>query len=150
MKKLFAILPLVVFLFASSMNAQGESDEVVLPDLVIGQVVRKIVIEHFKSKKGSEEIYLAERGIKREWLPKMEKIRFTLVSESDVDGFGQDVHFFKQPRLIDGKYEIDFGWGDPGCNATGDTWQFEIVGGALKGPLRTSGGWGMGCGPSVN
>jgi hypothetical protein len=143
MKKLFVVLPLVVLSFVSSISAQDEENVVVLPDSIMEQVVRKVVADHVISEKGVTEFFIAERGIRREWLPEMKNITFIIVADSKLGGFEKEVHFFKKPRLIEGQYEIDFGFGDPDCSASGDTWQFEIVGDVVK-VTRTSGGWGIG------
>lgn len=62
MRTVFAIFAIALF-FCLPVFGQDEETEVVLPDVVLKQVVQRIVIEHFKSKRGGE-ILFAEREIK--------------------------------------------------------------------------------------
>lgn len=126
-------------------NAQDarEKETVSLPDYVMSQVVQRIVIEHFKGRRSGEFLF-SEKYIDREWMPKMDKIKFVFVDEAD----DKEVHFFKEPTRDGEVYEIDFGWGDPTCSAMGDTWQFRISNSKVRDLTKTSTGWGMGCGRS--
>ncbi len=146
--KTFLISLLVFFVFAPVINAQDEDDDpetVVLPASVMEKVVQKIIIMHFASQKRSRrEVLIAERYIKAEWLPKMRDIKFTIVSDAELDDIEKEVHFFNEPTRVDGGYQINFGWGEPDCSATGETWQFEVVGDLVQ-VERTSGGWASGC-----
>jgi hypothetical protein len=145
MKNLSAVLVLIVIVFGSSMTGQNdETETVTLPDRVMEQVVQRIVIAHFASEKRSREIPFAERNIRSERLPKMRGLTFTVLSDSEIEELYKEIHFFKEPRRVGDVYEIDFGWGDPDCDAMGETWQFRIVGESVLGE-RTTGGWGMGC-----
>ena len=145
MRKLFVLLPMLVVCLAAAANAQEEAEPepepVSLPDYVMKQVVERIVIEHFSSTRRKGEMYLSETNIKREWVPKIKKIEFVFVTDAD----GREVHYFREPQRVGSEYRLDFGWGDPDCNSTGDTWQFRIVDGVVRDIRQTAGGWGTGC-----
>ena len=146
MKKLLVLMPLILLVCALSAKAQEEPEpeEVTLPDSVMEEVVRRVVTLHFISTKRSGVIYFADRGIKAEWLPKMENIEFVVLTDGEREGDEKEIHFIKKVTLSDGIYDVWFGYGDPDCTATGDVWQFQITDGDVVQLLTTRGGWGSG------
>lgn len=145
MKRFLSILPLVVMLLASPLMAQDDNDEpqtVSLPDETMERVVRQVVVSHFRSYRGDRKVFFSDQNIKAEWLPKMRSVEF--VVNNDHEG---DVHFFNEVMRVEGGYEVQFGWGDPDCSATGDTYRIEINGHDVL-VTKVAGGWGSGCGRS--
>ena len=142
MKRFFAILPVLLLLFASPLVAQDEGQVVTLPDHIMERVVRQVVVSHFRSHRGDRIVYFSNQNIKAEWIPKMRSVEF--VVDKDHEG---DVHFFNEVMRVEGGYEIQFGWGDPNCDATGDIFRIEI-GEHHVIVTKVAGGWGSGCGRS--
>ena len=136
------LLPLAVAAFAVVVKAQEGSEPVTvsLPDSVMRQVVERVVVGPFKTERPSGVVYFSEQNIKRAWLPKLDGIKFVFVD----DATGKEVHFFRKPERDGKDYKIDFGSGDPDCDAMGDTWSFRVVGGAVR-DVRDAGFWGSGC-----
>lgn len=146
MKRLF--LPFVVACLAAVANAQDEPEpvEVTLPDNVMRQVVERVVVGHFATLRRSRIVYFSEQNIKRSWLPKLNGIEFVIASATD----GKEVHFFRSPERVGKDYQIDFGWGDPDCDAEGEIWSFKITGRFVHNVELAGGGWGSGCSASAD
>ena len=142
------LLPLALVLFAMVVNAQDESEPetVSLPDSVMRQVVERVVVGHFKTERPSVIVYFSEQNIKRAWLPKLDGIKFEFADGAD----GKELHFFRKPERDGKDYKIDFGWGDPDCDAMGETWSFRVVGKTVRDVSLVNGGWGTGCNASAS
>ena len=145
-EKIFLLLVLLTF----PVVALGQTDDdreyhdVNVPDRIMEQVVKRILIGEFKARKKSKAIYLLNEGIKRSWLPSIKNINFQLVERNYPD----DIYFFQKPELSGKTYRIGFGFGAPFCDASGDYWVFRLSRRRVK--LRRSVGFGMACSNSTS
>jgi hypothetical protein len=148
-KPLFALL--VILSFSALAFAQDESDKypaVVLPENVMREVVRRILVWKFKPAKKSKTIYLASEGIARAWLPAIRNIEFRLLSEDEAINNKTDIYFFSKPNLSKKTYQIGLEFGTRGCYGTEENWFFRISKNRVRLWLST-GGLGGGCGNAV-
>ncbi len=92
-------LPVLILFFSLSLIVVGQNEEsnesvpVAVTDQAMEQVVRRILVWYFKPRKQKKVIYLAEKGLQKPWLPRIEGVEFWLLPENEVaekDG----VHFF--------------------------------------------------------
>ena len=143
---LFALILISTFsLLGFAQTEESEEPPVVIPDRAMEQVVRRILVWHFKPRNQKKVIYLAEKGIQKSWLPKIKGIEFRLLSETEVEE-KERVHFFtalekRSPR----KYYIGFAFGDPTCDYIGDTWYFRLSKEKVR-LWKPNKGFGGGCG----
>lgn len=117
-----------------------------LPDPVMRQVVRRILVWSFKPRSRPAVIHLSAKGVKEEWLPSIKNIQFKLLSEDEVQRRAdQGVYFFRKTSLRKKTktYEIGFGFGDPQCESDGTGWFFRVSGNKVRTWPIT--GWGFGC-----
>jgi hypothetical protein len=144
-KFIFVLLLIIGFATAGfgQTTDTEENPAVQVPDRAMEQVVRKILIWSFKPRSKPTEIYLFKNGIKSAWLPKIKNIKFQLLSEEQVRQKSSGVYFFKVSDFSDGKYRIEFGFGNPFCDALGNGWNFRIINQKVK--LWQYGKFGMGC-----
>lgn len=144
------LLALIIILSFSSIGftQTTESGEtvVVVPEQVMKQVVRRVLVWSFKSRKKPTVIYLAEQGIKQSWLPTIKNIGFRLVPDEEIQEKDLKVHFFTKPDLSKNTYDIGFVYGNPNCEYLGAHWHFRIS--KKKVRLWQSGGVGGSCGSS--
>ena len=124
------------------MTQADESSAVNVPEQAMKQVVQRILVWSFKPRNKRTEIYISDEGIKAVWLPKIKNIEFYLVPEVDLAKRG-DLYFFTEPTLSEGIYEIGFGFGEPHCSASGNSWFFRLSKQRVK--LWQSDGFGSGC-----
>jgi hypothetical protein len=142
----FSAALLLFCCFVLSVSGQTETNAADVPEYASAQVVRRILTWYFKPRTKPKTIYLAAKGIKKEWLPEIKNIEFQMLTDEEVKQNGQ-VYFFREPEFSNGKYKIDFGYGDPNCNNQGDTWFFRLSNERVrlwKGNYLI--GWGSGCG----
>lgn len=116
-----------------------------IPDAVMQQVVGRILVKAFKPAPEPKTIDILSSGIKRSWLPFIRNIKFRLVSD---DGTGKEFYFFTKPEIEHKTYTIGFGFGNPKCDATGDSWSFRLSKQKLT-RLWQNGSFGSGCSGSV-
>jgi hypothetical protein len=106
-----------------------EPDEtpVSVPEQVMEQVVRRILIWSFKPRNKPKIIYLSEQqGLKKSWLPQIKGVEFRLLSETEAAG-REDIYFFtKLEKRPKNTFHIGFAFGDPSCDYNGDSWNFRI------------------------
>jgi hypothetical protein len=134
-----------------SMFAQESADEnLALPDSVMKQVVSRILKWNFRPAARSKSVLVAERGIKREWLPAIPNVNFQLASENDALKAKNGAFLFEGLQRSGPSYSINVGWGDFECQGSGDVWKF-MVGKDDKVRLWRvkDSGWGRGCGGSA-
>lgn len=113
---------------------------VFVPDFAMEKVVRRIVTWYFKPRTKPKKVYFAAEGIRKEWLPQIKNIEFVVLQTYD-----QPVYFFQNQENLGGRFTVHFGFGDPHCDATGDTWAFRIIDKRVKLFNMWASGWGMGC-----
>lgn len=140
-------IAILVSSFAALGFAQTTDEEakVIVPEPAMREVVRRILIYSFKPRNKRTEIRLYERGIKSEWLPEIKNVEFQLVPEAENDSI-ENVYFFNLVTLEKGVYGIGFGFGNPNCEARGNTFYFRLAKQKVK--LWLGDGFGMGCGSS--
>ena len=140
-----------LFLICAAMTTsafgQDEDAELKLPAAVMREVVQRVIVYSFKPRVKPTKVFLYEKRIKREWLPEIKNIKFQLVPESAIKQSG-DIYFFNSPSVEKGVYTIGFGYGNPYCFATGESFYFRVV----KGKVRLSGigNFGSGCGEGAS
>lgn len=118
----------------------GDGTPVKLPDKVMQQVIGRILVKTFKPVSTPKTIDILSNGVKLSWLPRIRNIKFRLVRDGETEG---EIYFFTKPEVRNKTYMIGFGFGDPECGATGDSWHFRLVKQKLR--LWQSGGFGSGC-----
>jgi hypothetical protein len=145
---LFALILISGFSFVSfSQTENSEEKSVVVPELAMEQVVRRILVYNFKPRKKKKIVYLAEKGLQKSWLPKIEGVEFRLLSEDEVSE-RESVYFFtKLEKRSPSKYHIGFAFGDPSCSYEGDSWYFRISKERVR-LWKPNEGFGAGCGSS--
>jgi len=121
-----------------------ESADIPVPEYVMQDVIRRILVYKIKPANRKKVIYLAQSRINRSWLPEIKNIEFRLLTNGEVEDIDRGVYFFTKPELENGTYEIGVGFGDPGCEYVGDSWRFRIAKDKVR--LWLEGGIGGGCG----
>jgi hypothetical protein len=145
--KQYALLTLTFFLLGLPIAAQDEEAKVVLPDSVMQQVVSRVVKWHFRPARKPRTVYISEVNIKAEWLPEIKNIKFQLVPRP-TDGYGDPMHFFGDLTKEKTGFLIVYAFGQPDCDANGETWFFRVIKGKVK--LSTNlGGFGAACGANA-
>ena len=130
MKSKIILLVLVIFLQVSSTvkaNSLENFLETDLPDYVMAEVVRKILISEIKAAASEKTVYLYEKQIKEKWLPEITNIEFELLSDEEIKKLNKKVYFFTEIENKNGKYEIGFAFGDPNCSYEGKFWEFHVL-----------------------
>jgi hypothetical protein len=90
---LFSLLLILMFStisFSQASEPNEESD--VIPERVMKQIVRKVLIHYFKPRNQKKIIYLSEDKIQQSWLPKIKGIEFQLFDR--YQHRGQDHYIF--------------------------------------------------------
>jgi hypothetical protein len=146
-KSLLIIILALSFSIATFAQSEDSSDEteIKLPDEIMQQVVKRILVYSFKPRKKATTIYLAEEGIKENWLPKIKNINFKLLSKEEIEK--KDVYFIKFFGKEKKNYAIGFAFGNPYCSYEGKSrWSFRIVNERVKLWKENGVGFGGGCG----
>ncbi len=132
-----------------SQENQGEENYInPVPENVMREVVRRILIYKFKPLNRKKIIYLAQEEINQSWLPEIKNVEFQLLSKEEISQQEKEVYFFRKPEPAENNnYEIGFAFGSPNCEYLGDNWRFRISGNN-KVKLWLAGGVGGGCGSS--
>ena len=138
------LLSIFAILFAVPSLSQDKADEVVLPDSVMKDVLRKIAASEVKPPKDERLIHVANQGLGTDWLPEIKDVDFVLLDKDSQHRYAHDLYFWKDLRKQKDFYLIDFGYGDVYCSAHGSTWVFRVVDGEAK-DIRPDGGWGSAC-----
>lgn len=120
-----------------------EPSEVIVPEHAMEQVVRRVLVWSFKPRIKPTVVYLAERGIRRSWLPTIKNIEFRLLPIEEIQQKNLKVHFFTVPDFSENKYSVGFAFGEPNCEFLGENWCFRISNQTVK--LWLCGGVGGGC-----
>ena len=124
---LFSLILLFSFsIFSFGQTEETEESPVVVPEQAMEQVVRRILIWHFKPRKQPKTIYLAAQGIQQSWLPIIKNIEFKLLSDEEIKQKDEKIYFFAQLTKDANKFGIGFAFGNPTCNYIGDYWYFRI------------------------
>lgn len=130
---------------ASAQQPINESENVVLPDGVMEQVISRIFRYQFKPSRNKKTIPVADVRIKPKWLPRIDNTTFQLIPESEVLNYRSGVFLIEKVVQKADFYSINVGWGDLDCDASGTTWKFAVKSDKVR-LWPTSGGWGRGCG----
>ena len=136
------IIAFVCMVFSVAAAGQKTEENVTLPDDVMKQVVERILRFQFKPRQKSTRIPLSASLLKREWLPEITNIDFTLVPDEQVPDHEKGVFLFEGLGRDGNAYVIKAGWGDPGCFAEGTWWKFNII--SVNVRLWPIGKWGRG------
>ena len=130
MKTKFLPLFLIVLGFSvivfGQENESHESSTVFIQENAMSEVVRRILVYNFKPRTRKTIISLAQDGINKNWLPQIENIEFSLVSNKEIAKRTSGIYFFTKPALSKSTYEIGFAFGDPNCEYEGAIWKFRI------------------------
>lgn len=128
-KNILKALFLFLLIFGFSLNGFGQSDEteeIVVPEQAMEQVVRRILIWQFKPRKKPTTIYLAAEGIKQAWLPEIKNINFELLSDEEVEQ-AKDHYAFIILGKSENVFSVCFMSGNSGSGYEGYHWEFRIL-----------------------
>lgn len=143
------LVALACLVISSSALAQTSSEnaspKLIVPAEIMRQVVQGILQRQFRPSNRPRRVYLWENGVESDWLPEIRNVEFVLLNDNGVAGREHGLFFFQEPAYQNGAHTINFGYGDPSCGATGDTWDFTMKGGITV-VRPTARGWGTGCG----
>jgi hypothetical protein len=143
--KIKASVLLIVLLGATfTLFAQDEDVAPTISEATFREVVQRILVYKFRPRKVERVVLLGGKEIKESWLPKINGVKFRLLTEGEVEDLGRDVFFFTQPTLEKGTYEIALGFGNPHCDYVGDGWSFRVT--KTRTRLWPVGSVGGGCG----
>jgi len=134
-------------------NDNGASKFTEVPEVVLRDVVRRVLIFQFKPAAKKKTVMLANQVYMRQprsstfavtidpsWLPKIRNVEFQLLNAPQ----DEDVFFFKEwEGAKPNTFQILFGYGNPECKYSGNLWAFRA--GKYKSTLWLSGGAGAGC-----
>jgi len=113
-----------------SLFAQTDSRSLVIPDAQMEQFVKQIVTRYFPASSKPKTIYIAAHHIKKEWLPRINNIKFVFVE--DPSG-ASNCYFFSYGKWQGSRrLTVNFGYGNPFCSAKGDTWSVDIRSSRIK------------------
>jgi hypothetical protein len=121
---LLLILILSISCFSQTSESNEESD--VIPEQVMKQIVRKVLIHYFKPRSQKRVVYLSKNEIQQSWLPKIKGVKFQLLNPQQDRG----THHYTF-RDFD-KHTIGFGYGYSGSGFNGDIWHFRFSKQTLK------------------
>jgi len=140
------VLVMIIAILRGTAISQ-EPEKVVLPDPIMQEVVSRIVRWYYKPAKRPRTVQVWASTVKPDWMPSIHNLTFELVRDyAEVRNLNK-VFFVKDIEQVNGFYEIEIGWGDKECEATGDYWRFRPSNDGVR--LWMFGtGWGMGCGRS--
>lgn len=129
---------------AISQDAENqESNFNQVPEKVMREVVRRVLIYKFRPPKRQKVVYLAKEGIDQSWLPIIPNVEFGLLSDEEIQDKDGGVYFFSKPEFSKGIYNINFAFGDPDCEYVGESWSFRNSKNSVR--LWLGGGIGGGC-----
>ena len=148
MHKVLTILLIGGVCLSVCVFAQESTNEPIkLPDTVMEQVVSRILKWNFGPSTRPKSVLVAERGVKREWLPSISNIDFRLASDNDALKAKKGAFLFEGVQRVGRHYSINVGWGDFECRGYGDVWEFFVGRDGKVRLWRAKGsGWGRGCG----
>jgi len=142
---MLAVILISMWMPMVAQNEDDESEEVVLPDAIMTQVISRIVTYHFKPRRSPATVYIDGKQVKEEWLPAIRNIRFVLVDSAELpepkSGFR-----IEPVTLENDRYSVSVGFGTLGSpsSGSGDTWAFVIRSGRVR-LWQDGGAWGWGC-----
>lgn len=127
---LIALLLILVFSTISfSQTSESNEESVVIPEQVMKQIVRRVLIHYFKPRSQKKVVYLSEEDIQQSWLPKINGIDFQLLNTQHHRG--TDHYLFRFDDFFD-KNSFGFAYGASTSGFYGDIWQFRITQQAVK------------------
>jgi hypothetical protein len=128
-RSLFTLMVILFFsVIVGSQEIEGEKSFVTpVPEIVMHQVVRRILVYNFKPVNRRKVVYLSKQGINQSWLPAIPNIEFRLLSDEEIEDKGTGIYFFTKPELSKRTYDIGFAFGNPDCEYTGETWRFRVA-----------------------
>ena len=145
--KLLACLFLICLSVAAPAQETGiDKTDVVLPDYVMRQVVRGVMLREFKPARVKKTIPVLGQLVKQEWLPTISSLSFTIIPEADAPKYPKGFFLIKPIEKKAKSYSVMVGWGD-NCVATGTVWEFQVVNKKVR-SWHWNGHWGSGCGSS--
>lgn len=102
-RELVFLFILISFFGIFSIGQTSKTDEqleVIVPEQAMKQVVSRVLTWYFKPRNKPTIIFIAERGIQKEWLPEIKNIEFRLLSDETINESGKEILFFTEPKLI--------------------------------------------------
>jgi hypothetical protein len=126
-KLLLSLMLILSFLTIGSSQTleSNETTNVVIPEQVMEQVVRRVLVWSFKPRNKPTVIYLAEERLNKSWLPTIKNIEFRLLSSDEILEKNLKVHFFTELNFSGKTYNIGFVFGHPICGYDGGQWHFR-------------------------
>ena len=129
--------------FAPVVSSQTPEFDVDVPEQVMQQVVRRVLVYSFKPRSKPMVVSIAEQGIKSSWLPKIKNVEFRLLSDEEIQRRDLELYFFTKPNYWRNKHNIGFAFGEPHCVFSGNNWRFSFQNQQVK--LWQKYGVGGGC-----
>lgn len=132
-----------------------DSQYVTLDQQKMRAVIGQILLAEFGRQKGPKRVDIYDpdepgsgfSDLDVTWLPKVPGINFSLLSGAELQRRGRsgkiDVYFFTKPKIVQGRYQIGFGSGDPFCSYIGSDWTFNMIGAVRV--LKMYSGFGAVC-----
>lgn len=147
-KHIISLTLMILLGFSFDVHSQeSENDEAIVepvPENVMQEVVRRILVYNFKPVNRKKVVFLAQEGIDESWMPVITNIDFRLLSNGEIEDRDDGVYFFRKPELSNKTFAIGFAFGKPDCEYSGDGWRFRISNNKVR--LWLAGGFGGGCG----
>lgn len=141
------LIGLLLTLPVSVSHAQKIEHDVALPDSVMKQAVQQILRRHVKPPSQPQIVYILDRLIRVECLPRIKNIEFRIVKEDwDYASRQKKGYVFDRLRKEKGRFLLDLGYGDLDCGETkGDSWAFSVRKNRVRFLKVVWFGWGMRC-----
>ena len=151
---LLSVMVLALTTLAVGQDNDNETSKFAeVPEVVLRDVIRRVLIFQFKPVPKKKTVMLANKIYMRQprsstfavtidssWLPKIRKVEFQLLNAPQ----DEDVFFFKEWEGAEpNTFQILFGHGNPECTYSGSLWAFRV--GKDRSKLCLSGGAGAGC-----
>lgn len=126
------LIMILALSFSITIFAQDDEPEIKLPDKIMQQVIKRILVYSFKPRKKQTTIYLAdylaEKQIQESWLPKIKNINFKLLSDEEAEKKKRKIYLIKFFGKEKNTYSIGFAIGDSSCSYEGKSrWSFRLV-----------------------
>ncbi|HMM78647.1 MAG TPA: hypothetical protein PKC65_01370 [Pyrinomonadaceae bacterium] len=156
---LLSVMVLALTTLAVGQDNDNETSKFAeVPEVVLRDVIRRVLIFQFKPVATKKTVMLANQIYMRQprsstfavtidpsWLPKIRNVEFQLLNAPQ----DEDVFFFKEwEGAMPNTFLILFGHGNPECTYSGNLWVFRV--GKYKSKLWLSGGAGAGCANDVD
>lgn len=133
------LLIMILSTIGFSQISESNEETIVIPEQVMRQIVRKVLIHYFKPRSQQKLIYLSNELIEQAWLPKIKGIDFKFV-DIQQQRYRLTGHFKFANPFAD-KHSIGFAFGSGGSGYSGDMWHYRVAKQTVK-IWKDKDGWG--------